>query len=88
MAASTVFTFFMGLFIYWLVFDLALNTKRELPWYYVGKGKKAAFTDKLIYKFPKMAVYVKILLVSICGFLHLTYKTYFLKTLLILNTWM
>jgi hypothetical protein len=88
MTGTTVFTFLMGLFIYWLVFDLALNTKRELPWYYVGKGKKSAFTDRLIGKFPRLAVFIKVLLVVICGYLHLKYKTLFPESVLLFNTWM
>jgi len=86
--ANTLFTFLMGLFLYWLVFDLALNIKREKVWYYVGKGKKSAFTDRLIGKFPRLAVFIKILLVILCGYLHLNYKTLFPDSVLLLNTWM
>lgn len=86
--ANTVFTFLMGLFLYWLTFDLALNAKRQLPWYYVGKGKKSAFTDRLIGKFPRLAVFIKVLLVILCGYLHLNYKTLFPESVLLFNTWM
>ena len=86
--ANTLFTFLMGLFLYWLTFDLSLNAKRQLPWYYVGKGKKSAFTDRLIGKFPRLAVFIKVLLVILCGYLHLNYKTLFPNSVLLLNTWM